>query len=169
MGKRNEYTRVVHTIAPVFNEDSKILVLGSLPSVKSREGQFFYHHKQNRFWKVIAAVTNCDEPKTIDDKKDMLLKNGIALWDVISQCDIISSSDATIKNVTANDLSLILSVSKIEKVFVNGGTAFRLYEKYCKNESAKGMEAVKLPSTSAANASYSLERLIEAWKVIYSE
>ena len=160
--EKGEYTRVIHTIAPVFNENSKVLILGSLPSVKSREGQFFYHHKQNRFWKVVAAVTGEKEPLTINEKKELLLRNKIALWDVIAQCDIIGSSDASIKNVTVNDFSLILRQADIEKIFVNGSAAFKLYEKYCINFG----KAIKLPSTSAANASYSLEKLIEQWSRI---
>ncbi len=152
----------VHPIPPVFDENSKILILGSFPSVKSREQAFFYGHKQNRFWKVISAVFDEDEPKTVPEKKAFLLKNGIALWDVIASCDIEGSADSTIKNVTPNDLYLILNNAKIEKIFVNGGTAARFYKRYM--EQKTGISAITLPSTSPANAAWGVERLTNYWK-----
>ncbi|MCQ4725113.1 DNA-deoxyinosine glycosylase [Anaerotignum faecicola] len=163
-----EYTRIVHTISPVFNSESKILILGSLPSVKSRENNFFYGHPQNRFWKVIAALAGSFVPETIEGKKKLLIENRIALWDVIAECDIIGSSDSSIKNVVPNNLEVILETANIEKIFANGSTAYRLYEKYCKNSSAGGREAFKLPSTSPANAAYSFSRLVESWSIIFS-
>lgn len=157
-------THVIHKIPPVYNKNSQILILGSFPSVKSREGRFFYHHKQNRFWKVLSTIVNDVLPETIDQKKDFLLKNHIAVWDVIASCDIESSSDSSIKNAVPNDFSDILKAAPIRKIYTNGGTAYKLYHKYC--EKVTGIKAMKLPSTSPANASYSLDRLISEWKVI---
>ena len=157
-------THVIHEIPPVFDKNSQILILGSFPSVKSREGQFFYHHKQNRFWKVLSAVVNDKLPETIDEKKNFLLRNHIAVWDVIASCDIEGSSDSSIKNAVPNDFTDILKAAPIRHIYTNGGTAYKLYHKYC--EKITGIEAVKLPSTSPANASYSLDRLIGEWKVI---
>ena len=155
---------IYHPIPPIFDENSKILILGSFPSVKSREEAFFYGHKQNRFWKVISAVFGADEPKTVPEKKDFLLKYGVALWDVIASCDIEGSADSTIKNVTANDLSFILENSKVDRIIVNGKTAEKYYNKYTLPKT--GIKAICLPSTSPANAAWSLERLTEAWKII---
>ena len=157
-------THVIHKIPPVYNKNSQILILGSFPSVKSREGRFFYHHKQNRFWKVLSTIVNDVLPETIDEKKDFLLKNHIAVWDVIASCDIVGSSDSSIKNAGPNDFSDILKAAPIRKIYTNGGTAYKLYHKYC--EKVTGIKAMKLPSTSPANASYSLDRLISEWKVI---
>ena len=157
-------THVIHKIPPVYNKNSQILILGSFPSVKSREGRFFYRHKQNRFWKVLSTIVNDVLPETIDEKKDFLLKNHIAVWDVIASCDIEGSSDSSIKNAVPNDFSDILKAAPIRKIYTNGGTAYKLYHKYC--EKVTGIKAMKLPSTSPANASYSLDRLISEWKVI---
>ena len=153
-------THVIHKIPPVYNKNSQILILGSFPSVKSREGRFFYHHKQNRFWKVLSTIVN----DVLHEKKDFLLKNHIAVWDVIASCDIEGSSDSSIKNAVPNDFSDILKAAPIRKIYTNGGTAYKLYHKYC--EKVTGIKAMKLPSTSPANASYSLDRLISEWKVI---
>ena len=155
---------IVHPIPPVWDENSKILILGSFPSVKSREQMFFYGHPQNRFWRVTAAVTNSPLPATVEEKKSFLLQNGVALWDVIASCDITGSSDSSIKNVTPNDLSPILMGAEIKAVFTNGKTAHNLYQKYVK--STTGREDICLPSTSPANASWSLEKLIASWKVL---
>lgn len=157
-------THVIHEIPPVYNKNSEILILGSFPSVKSREGQFFYHHKQNRFWKVLSAVVNDVLPETIDEKKEFLLRNHIAVWDVIASCDIEGSSDSSIKNAVPNNFSDILKAAPIRQIYTNGGTAYKLYHKYC--EKMTGIKAVKLPSKSPANASYSLDRLIGEWNVI---
>ena len=157
-------THVIHEIPPVYNKNSEILILGSFPSVKSREGQFFYHHKQNRFWKVLSAVVNDVLPETIDEKKEFLLRNHIAVWDVIASCDIEGSSDSSIKNAVPNNFSDILKAAPIRQIYTNGGTAYKLYHKYC--EKMTGIKAVKLPSTSPPNASYSLDRLIGEWNVI---
>ena len=155
-----------HTIDPVYNEQSQILILGSFPSVKSREQQFFYGHKQNRFWKVLAGVLGCDVPQSVEEKKAMLLLNHIAVWDVIQSCEIEGSSDASIRDVVPNDLARILNTADIRAIYTNGGKAHELYGKYI--EPVNGIAAQKLPSTSPANAGYSLERLLAAWSVIRS-
>ncbi len=153
-----------HPIPPLYDEHSKILILGSFPSVKSREQQFFYGHKQNRFWRVLAQVLECETPTDIQQKKAMLIGNHIAVWDVISACDIEGSSDSSIKNVIANDIAGLVQGSGIEKIYGNGEKACRLYDKYCKGKAKK--EIIKLPSTSPANAAYSMEKLIEHWQII---
>ena len=155
---------VTHPIPPLFDASSRILILGSFPSVKSREGLFFYHHPQNRFWKVLAGVLEEPVPGSIEEKKIFLLKHRIALWDVIASCTIEGSSDSTIKNVVPNDLSGILSAADISRIFCNGGASFQYYKKY--PEPRTGRAAVRLPSTSPANAAWSLDRLIREWAVI---
>ena len=157
---------LVHPFPPLFDNNSKILILGSFPSVKSREQKFFYGHPQNRFWKVISSVFEKDVPITIEEKKIFLLQNNIALWDVVKSCDISGSSDSSIKNVIPNDLSSILNFSEIKCIFVNGKTAEKYYNKYIRD--AIGINAICLPSTSPANASWNLERLINSWKIIKS-
>ena len=144
---------VTHPIAPLFDASSRILILGSFPSVKSREGLFFYHHPQNRFWKVLAGVLEEPVPGSIEEKKIFLLKHRIALWDAIASCTIEGSSDSTIKNVVPNDLSGILSAADISRIFCNGGASFQYYKKY--QEPRTGRAAVRLPSTSPANAAWS--------------
>lgn len=157
----------VHEIAPVYDEQSRILILGSFPSVKSREGRFFYHHPQNRFWKVLASVLECPVPENIEEKKKMLLEHHVAVWDVIASCEIEGSSDSSIKNVVPNDLGRILSCAPVEKIFTNGATAWKMYNRYTKP--VTGREAVKLPSTSPANAAWSVERLAEEWRRLIKE
>lgn len=157
-----EYQSLKHTFEPVFDENSKILILGSFPSVKSRENHFFYGHPQNRFWKVMANVLEWEVPVTIEEKKEMLLKNHVAVWDVIASCSIQGSSDTSIKDVVVNDFSKILNNSRVEHIYVNGGKAYELYHKYA--EKVTGIQAVKLPSTSPANAAWSLEKLTKVWK-----
>ncbi len=159
-----EYEYVTHTFDPVFNEDSKILILGSFPSVKSRENNFYYGHPQNRFWKVLAQELGEEVPQTIEEKKSLLLEHHIAVWDVIESCTIIGSSDSSIKDVVVNKFSKVLEKSKIETIYVNGGKAYELYHKYAEEET--GIKAIKLPSTSPANAAWSLEKLCESWKQI---
>lgn len=153
-----------HTIDPVYDEHSRILILGSFPSVKSREQQFFYGHKQNRFWKVMAQVFACPVPESVEEKREMLLSHHAAVWDVIASCEITGSSDASIRDVVPNDLSRILTCADIRAIYTNGGKAHLLYQKYI--YPVNGREARLLPSTSPANAGYSLERLVEAWQVI---
>lgn len=156
--------RIEHPIPPFFTEDSRILILGSFPSVKTRESGFFYGHPQNRFWKVTAAVFREEVPVTVSEKKAFLARNHIALWDVIQSCDIIGSSDASIQNVIANDLSDILDRAPIGRIFVNGRTAERYYQQH--TEAKIHRAAICLPSTSPANAAWKLEDLIEKWKII---
>lgn len=153
-----------HTFEPIFDKNSEILVLGSFPSVKSRENNFYYAHPQNRFWRIVASVYSCPVPKTVEEKKNMLLSNKIAVWDVIKSCEITGSADSTIKSVIPNDLSEILSVADIKKIYANGKTAQSLYNKYIKKNT--GVDIISLPSTSPANAAYSLEKLIKEWKII---
>ncbi len=155
---------ISHPIPPVFDKSSEILILGSFPSQKSREQMFFYGHPQNRFWRVVSQVLAQKTPETVEEKTRFLLSNKIALWDVIASCDIVGSSDSSIKNVFASDLNIILSVANIRQIFVNGKTAEKYYNKYIKNKI--GREAVCLPSTSPANAAWSLERLVSEWSII---
>lgn len=156
-----------HPFPPVFDENSRILILGSFPSVKSREQKFFYGHPQNRFWKVTAAVFEADVPRTIEEKRDFLMKHNIALWDVIASCEICGSADSSIKNAVPNNLNVILCSADIKTIFVNGKTAEKYYDRFTKD--IIGKNAVCLPSTSPANAAYSLEMLIEKWKIIREE
>ena len=151
----------LHTIAPVYDENSRILILGSFPSVKSRETAFFYGHPQNRFWRVLAAVLGEETPRTVEEKKSLLLRRGVALWDVIASCDIAGSSDASITNVVPNDLARILDAAPVRRIFCNGGTAHRFYRRY--DEAAWGKAEV-LPSTSPANARSSAQALTELWR-----
>ncbi len=158
----SEYTHITHTFEPVFDKHSRIIILGTLPSVKSREQNFYYGHPQNRFWKVLAALTQSDVPQTIQEKQALLLRSHIAVWDVVQECDIIGSSDASIKNVTPTDLKRILAVSDIKALFANGKTAAKFYDKFQKNST--GRQIITLPSTSPANAACSLEDLIVKWR-----
>ena len=152
----------VHPIPPVYDENSTILILGSFPSVKSREVGFFYGHPQNRFWKVMAGIMGEEVPEGTEAKRAFLLRNHVAVWDVIASCEITGSSDASIKNVVANDLSTILETADIKQIFVNGKTAEKMYIKY--TLPVTGREAICLPSTSPANAAWSVEKLIGEWK-----
>ena len=156
-----EYQHLSHGFGPVFDERSRVLVLGSFPSVLSRQASFYYGNPQNRFWRVIAACTGESEPRTTEAKRSLLLAHGIALWDVIESCDIRGSSDASIKNVEPVDVARVLGAARIEAVFCNGATAGRLYRRCLRKTS--GLDAVVLPSTSPANAGWSLERLIARW------
>lgn len=156
-----ELTHEVHTFEPVFDDRSEILILGSFPSVKSRENQFYYGHPQNRFWRVLAGIFKEDVPVTIEEKKAFLLRNHVAVWDVIAACDIAGSSDSSIRNVVPADMDVILKAAPIRGIFANGDKAYQLFLKYCKKEGQP--EVHKLPSTSPANAAWKLERLIETW------
>lgn len=164
MSRKEE--RQKHTIEPVYDSRSRILILGSFPSVKSRESGFFYGHPQNRFWKVLAGLCTCTVPVTIEEKREFLLQHGIAVWDVIASCTIVGSSDSSIRDVVPNDLGRILSGGGIRQIFTNGGTSDKLYQRYL--EPVTGIQAIKLPSTSPANAAWSVERLMEAWKICLS-
>lgn len=158
--------RIVHPLAPFYREDSEILILGSFPSVKTREMGFFYGHPQNRFWKVLAAVFGESEAQTLSAKKDFLLRHKIALYDVIKECDIRGSSDASIRNAQPTDLRGLLDTSHITRIFTNGQCAGKLYRQY--QEPLLQKKARVLPSTSPANARWTLPMLIEAWQVIRS-
>ena len=153
-----------HPFGPLYDENSRVLILGSFPSVKSREQNFFYGHPQNRFWKVIAAVFDQPVPKTIEEKRHLILSSGLALWDSIASCEITGSSDSSIRNARANDIGIILDNCNIERIYCNGRKSHELYRKYI--EPRTGRDAVCLPSTSPANAQWTLEKLIEAWSVI---
>ena len=153
---------ITHPFPALYDRDSRILILGSFPSVKSRQQQFFYGHPQNRFWKVMAAVLGCDTPQSIPEKKAMLLAHRVALWDSIASCTIEGSADASIADVVPNDLTPIFSAAPIRQVFCNGKKSWEMYHRYI--EPVSGRPAVCLPSTSPANAAWSAERLISAWK-----
>lgn len=155
---------IVHPIPPLYDENCKILILGSFPSVKSREAMFFYGHPQNRFWKLMAALFEEAYPQSVEEKKALVLKHHIAMWDTIRSCTITGSSDSSIKDVVPNDLSVILDNSRVERIFCNGATSYRLYMKYI--YPTTGVKAVKLPSTSPANAAFNLERLLTEWSMI---
>lgn len=155
---------VEHPFPPFYSTHSAILILGSFPSVASRKAGFYYHHPQNRFWKVIAALTQESVPESIEAKKALLAKHHIALWDVIEQCSIKGSSDASIHDVKASDIQNLLQQSPIERIFANGKTAGKLYEKWCEPFTCKSITT--LPSTSPANAAYDMQRLLTLWSVI---
>ena len=156
-----------HPFGPLYDENSRVLILGSFPSVRSREQNFFYGHPQNRFWKVVAAVFGKPVPQTVEEKKLLILDNGLALWDSIASCEITGSSDSSIKNARANDITVILDSCNIERIYCNGRKSHELYRKYI--EPATGRTAVCLPSTSPANAQWSLEKLIGAWAEIRAD
>lgn len=162
-----EYEHIVHSFEPVYDKASEILILGTLPSVKSRENNFYYGHKQNRFWKVLATLLKEPVPDTIEEKKAMFLAHRIALWDVIQSCDIKGSSDSSIKNVQPTDIGMILEKTNITRIYANGNKAGQLYKRY--QFPVTGIEAMVLPSTSPANAAWSLERLCKAWHVILEQ
>lgn len=159
-----EYKHIIHPFDALYDEHSRILILGSFPSVKSREQKFFYGHPQNRFWKVLSIVLGEKVPETIEEKRKLLLNNHIALWDVIYSCDIKGSSDSSIRNVTPTDLSRVIKGSEISDIYCNGKTSGKLFARY--QGEILGRSAITLPSTSPANAAWSVERLTEAWKRI---
>ena len=156
--------RIYHTFDVYYNYDSEILILGSIPSVKSREKGFYYMHPQNRFWRVLECVYNVSIGDSIESKKEFLKKNKIALWDVCGSCEIYGSSDSSIKNIKVNDISSVINKSNIKKIFTTGKKAYELYNKYClKNV---GIKAINLFSTSPANCRISFEELVENYQVI---
>lgn len=157
-----EYENLQHEFPPVWDESSEILILGSFPSVKSREDGFFYGHPRNRFWDLISAVTGSIKPVTIEEKKDMLISAHIAIWDVIARCQIRGSSDSSIRDVVPNDISVILANAPIRKILANGRTAGELYEKYIYPDTQ--IPITILPSTSPANAAWTRERLIDIYR-----
>ncbi|MEE0775732.1 MAG: DNA-deoxyinosine glycosylase [Bacillota bacterium] len=155
---------IQHPFAPIYDKHSKILILGTFPSVKSREVSFYYGHPQNRFWKVLSQLTGETLPQSIEEKRAFLLRHGIALWDVLASCEIKGSSDSSIRYPIPNDLSLLLEQANIQKIFTNGKKAQQLYEKYL--EPNTNIKAHCLPSTSPANRKYHLEDLLREWKII---
>lgn len=157
----SQYQHVVQPFEPVYDQNSKILILGSFPSVKSRETGFYYGHKQNRFWRMLSAILGVKEPVSVEEKKEMLLAHGIAVYDVIESCDIKGSSDSSIKNAVPADIQKIVEKADIGLIILNGGTASRLFQKY--QQASYTGRVITLPSTSPANAAFSLERLIELW------
>lgn len=161
-----EYNHIKRNFGPIFDENSRILILGSFPSVKSREAEFFYGHPRNRFWKLLCAVLGCDLPEDTAGKTELLLRNRIALWDTIEECDIVGSSDSSIRNVIPTDIMRILDCADIREIYCNGNTSYRLFMKYL--YPVCGRLPVALPSTSPANAAWSYEKLYEAWSAILS-
>ena len=159
-----EEQRIVHPIPPLYDKNSTKLILGSFPSVKSREAMFFYGHPQNRFWKLLALLFDEELPATIEEKKKLILNHNLALWDSIHSCTITGSADSSVKDVVPNDLSVILNNSHVTRIFCNGALSHKMYMKYIYPQTK--IEAVKLPSTSPANAAYSINRLYEQWKII---
>ena len=155
---------IIHPIPPTWNRDSRILILGSFPSVRSREMAYFYGHPQNRFWQVLAEIFRKPFPESVEERRAFLLENRVAAWDVIASCTISGSSDSSIRDVTINDLHPILEGADIQQIYVNGKKAYQLYERYTRP--AIGRDAVCLPSTSPANAAWTLEKLIEVWSQI---
>ena len=155
---------IIHSIEPVFDAESRVLILGTMPSPKSREVQFYYGHPQNRFWRVLAAVLGEEVPQSVPEKKAMLLRHRIALWDMLAECEITGASDSSIRNPVANDLSVILDHAPVQAVFTTGATAWKLYTRLQKPHT--GIEAVRLPSTSPANCAVKMEALTEAYKAI---
>lgn len=160
----NQHDRIVHPLEPVFDERSRVLVLGTMPSPKSREAGFFYGHPQNRFWRVLAALFDEPVARTNERRRDQLLRHHIALWDVLASCEIEGASDASIAQPEPNDLARITDTAPIEAVFCTGAKAFELYGRLC--EQACSIPAVKLPSTSPANAAARLDDLVEAYRAI---
>lgn len=162
-----DYTHIVHPFGPLYDETSTVLILGSLPSVKSREQNFFYGHPQNRFWPLLAALFGEAAPQSVEEKKALALRNHVALWDTIYSCDIVGSSDSSIRGVVPTDLRPILAGSRVKRIFCNGRTSGLYYAKY--QEKTLNIRATVLPSTSPANAAWTMDRLMEAWRAIREE
>lgn len=159
-----ERKMIVHPFPPLYNADSRILILGSFPSEKSREAMFFYGHPQNRFWPLMAWLFNESAPCTIEEKRSLALRRGFALWDSIHSCTITGSADSSVRDVEPNDLSVILDNSRVEAIFCNGALSHRMYMKHI--FPTTGIEAVRLPSTSPANAAFNMDRLADKWGAI---
>lgn len=161
-----DYQRLTHEFSPVYDKNSRILILGTFPSVKSREQQFYYGHPQNRFWKVLSYITKEPTPTTVEEKKRLLLSHGIAVWDVIQSCEIIGSSDSSIRSVVPADVAWLLRQTSIHAIFGNGSKACELFQKYTApslSDFPGATDICKLPSTSPANAAWNLERLCAEW------
>lgn len=153
--------RVSHGFGPFYSDDSEILILGSFPSVKSREASFYYAHPQNRFWRVLSVCFDDALPVTTEEKCDFLRRHRLALWDVVDSCDIDGSSDASIRNVTPADIGNLCRISPIRKIILNGKTAEKYYLRYDRDVA---VPAVAAPSTSPANAAFTIEMLSEEWR-----
>ena len=160
----SEPQKIIHPIPPLFDKESRILILGSFPSVKSREAMFFYGHPQNRFWPLMARLFDEPVPTTVEEKSRLALNHHIALWDSIHSCTIVGSSDSSVRDVVPNDLSVILSGSRVGEIFCNGALSHKMYMKYI--FPATGIKATKLPSTSPANAAFGMDRLAAEWSII---
>lgn len=156
--------RAVHPFAPVWDAQCRVLVLGSFPSVRSREVGFYYGHPQNRFWRVMERLFDQPVPPEPDGRRAYILSHGVALWDVLAACDITGSSDASIRRAVPNDIPALLARGGVERIFCNGQRAYALYMRYL--DAACNLPVKALPSTSAANAAWSLERLTDAWRTI---
>lgn len=156
--------RVEHPLKPVFDKRSRVLILGTMPSPRSRETGFYYNHPQNRFWRVMAALFDAPVPQTNDEKERLVFAHGIALWDVLASCSIEGAADGTIAECVPNDISWLLGQAPITSIFCTGAKATELYERHC--EPTTGIPCTRLPSTSPANAATSLEQLIEAYQVV---
>ena len=159
-----EHQTIIHPFPPVWNQNARILILGSFPSVRSRETGFYYGHPQNRFWPLLARLYQESTPQTIEERRAFVLVHGIALWDTIESCRITGSSDASIRDAKPNDITHLIDQTSIQRIFCNGQQSYRLFERYCAQSC--GLQAIALPSTSPANAAWSMDRLAEAWKVI---
>ena len=155
---------VAHPLSPVWNENSRILILGSFPSVRSRAAGFYYAHPQNRFWPLMARLFDETLPQTTEDRRAFALRHGIALWDSIESCTITGSSDASIREAKPNDIARLIRQTGIQRIYCNGQQSYKLYQKYCAGSC--GLNATPLPSTSPANAAWTLDQLADAWKVI---
>ena len=155
---------VIHTIEPIFNEYSKILILGTMPSPKSREVGFYYSHPQNRFWKTMAEIMGTELPATVDDKRELLYSHGIALWDVLASCSIAGADDSSVKDVKVNDFTQLFTTAQIRAVFTTGKKATALFKKHCQQK--YGYEPIYLPSTSPANCKMSQQELTAAYEII---
>ena len=153
---------VTHTFEPIFNNESKVLILGTFPSVKSREQQFYYGHPQNRFWRMLAAVYAEDAPESIAEKTSLLLRHHLALWDVIANCEIDGSADASVREAVPVDIVRITDRAHITRVLCNGKLAGTLYARHL--QPIMGIPALVLPSTSPANAIWTLPKLTDAWR-----
>lgn len=157
--KKKGQTMLYHEFEPIFTRDSRILILGSFPSVKSRENNFYYGHPSNRFWKLMALILREEEPETIEEKKDLLVRNKIALYDAVELAEIEGSLDSNLRVVEPANLRPILEGSRIEKIFCNGTKSYEVVK-------SSGLDAIKLPSTSSANARFRMDDLYKEWKVI---
>ena len=159
-----ESERITHAFSPVFDSESRVLILGTIPSPKSRELGFYYSHPRNRFWPVMAEIFGEDIPKTPEEKKNFCLRSKIALWDVLAECDIEGASDSSIKNAVPNNISIILNSADIKAVFATGAAAAKLYKKFIEPET--GIPVIALPSTSPANAKVKFEELCGKYRKI---